>query len=265
MTQTLSRILKHRRAEGAVIPSPFPKLDAIGAHFRRGNLSLIVGAPGRGKSAFAAHFAAHAMYDEDTGVPSLYWSMDTDKTTLGSRIAAGLRNRPITEIESQLVNDDDALYAYLHRALEHVWFTFDPGPSFADIDEEVDAYAHVQGEYPHLIVVDNLMDIYSNAEDERHAHGDAMAFLNELARRTSAHVMVLAHAKGAYENGTTPIPQGGVLNNIGKKPRLMLTLHTVQPGVMGLRVVKNSAGQADPEANFGINIPFLPDRMWFGD
>jgi hypothetical protein len=89
-------------------------------------------------------------------------------------------------------------------------------------------------------------------------------FLKQLARRTSAAVVVLCHVVGAYTDGDIPIPRSGLINKIDKRPRLILTLHNVDENILGISIVKNNNGRADATGNLIVEIPWNKDIMWFG-
>lgn len=256
MSQTLSLALKARTDEGSPLPGAIPRLDQIGVKLRRGQLSLIAAAPGGGKSALATYWMTRI------GVPTMYFSADADRMTVAKGITAGLLNRDQDSVEELLLAEDPETIRRLEAATEHVWWSFDTMPSLWDINEEVEAYAYVHGEYPHLIIVDNLMDV-EDAGENLEAMSNVQLALKGLARHTGAHVMVLAHVTGSYTDGNTPIPRSGMMWKPDKKAELILTLYNVQPGTMGIRVVKNRTGQAMTDASFGIDMGWIPSRSWF--
>jgi len=267
--QSLALAMKSKGTEGESLPTVFPQLEQLGAHFRRGQLSLIAAAPGGGKSAVASQIALKMTYDEylDEGVPTLYFSADSDRGTLGVRLAAGVLNKSLTQVEELLDSGNAEAWAEVERALSHVWFNWDPAPSLHEIEKEIEAYVAVTGEYPHLIVVDNLKNLVPDQSGQRHEEYDSiMEWLKILASETKAHVLVLHHVTGMYENGIEPIPLNGLLGKPGKACRLILTLYMVQrdPDVMGMCIVKNSNGKADAAGGIAAEVPWMPERSWFG-
>lgn len=259
MMQTLALALRTRGSEGEPLPSAFKGLSTLRSLHRKSQVSLVAGAPGAGKSAYATHYVI-----KNNTVKALYLSPDSDRLTLGSRAVAEVVNAPLEIVEEALENEDEELYDILASATDHVWFNFVPRPSLRDITDEVEAYAYVMGEFPELIVLDNLKDVAGDGDNQERYH-EVVDFMQELARYSGAHVMILHHVKGIYENGNIPIPFSGLLNNVGKTPRLVLTLHRKAQGVMGISVVKNSQGPADPAGEFGIDVGWLPERSWFSE
>lgn len=239
------------------------RLDQI-AKFRRGQLSLIAAAPGGGKTALATHLAVNMAYDEDTGVPTMYWSADTDQLTLSSRILANIRDITTEEAEALVVERDPGALTILDSATDHMWWTFQSSPTLRDIEDELAAYCYVMGDYPHLMVIDNLMDIAEPGE-EYSRYRDIIQFLTDVVRTTNAHIMLLHHVIGEHTNGNRPIPRSGIRQKVDEKPRLILTLYKPEEGIMGIRVVKNSNKQADALGGFGIDLGWLADRSWISD
>lgn len=271
--QKLSLAMRNSEEEGLALPSVFPSLERVGAKFRRGQLSLIAGAPGGGKSAFATYEAVKAAYwDEEyfqeTPVPTLYFSADTDKKTLGNRITASITKHTVDDSEKLLLaNDEDTWYA-LDQNTEHIWFSWDRAPNVDDIAAEVEAFAMIMGEWPHKIVIDNLKNIYieENGEAGEHVRYDrVLDYLHELAGITGAHIMVLHHVTGYFEIGNVPIPLSGILGKVTKPFRLILTLHRAWDGMLGISVVKNTSGQMDPTGNLILHIPYDLSRMQYMD
>ena len=262
MPRTLGHLLTRRGEQGEALPPVLRRLDDMRARFRRGQVSLIAGRSGGGKSALAMHIACRL---PDT--PTIYWSADTDLNTLAVRAVASLRHQKIDDAETSIELDREEIADFLDEELSHIWWADEPGPSLEDIDLEVEAFAHVYGIYPHLIVIDNLMDIYGDSPEEATSFKNTMAFSNELSRRTNAHVMVLCHVKGKYESGDHrgPIGLDGPLQNVVKKPRLILTIYQPQAGLMGISVVKNTTGPADPTGKMLIQVGWVPGRMWVGE
>lgn len=261
--QSLGVILRNRGEEGDPLPAVIPVLDRAGAKFRRGQLSLIAAAPGGGKSALASHFAVNGTYDEFTGIPTLYVSADTDRMTIGSRVVMGVLGVGQEDAEHLVGTEDPAAFAAFEAATNHIWWSFQPSPSLRDIDDEVKAYGYALGGWPHLIVVDNLMDV-NHPGEEYSRYRDIIMFLVELARMTGAHVMLLHHVVGQYTDGNAPIPRSGIRQKVDEKPRLILTLYNVDDTTMGIRVVKNTNGPASAAGGYGVDIPWLKERSWFG-
>jgi KaiC/GvpD/RAD55 family RecA-like ATPase len=244
---TLGQAVALQGEQGASIETPYKALTNLGFTLRRGQTSMIAAAPGVGKSAFALDCMMR-MRD----VRSLYISADTDSFTMGLRAAAKMSGHPQEQVERAM--SDPTLAPMYHDLLGKLWnvrFSFDCA-SMEDVRDEVFAYATAYGRFPPIVVVDNLVNV-ADGEDDYRAMRSAVSDLDRLAHNTGAHVMVLHHATGRYEDGDTPIPQSGLENKVAKIPAQILTL-TRTGDRMGVHIVKNRAGKADPKGGLSAQL-----------
>ena len=206
--QTLTLNLLTKGPEGEPLPTVFPGLEMYGASIRRGQLTLICAASGVGKSSIVTYMAMN-MESPDGKVPTVYFSADSDVTTFGIRAGTmatvGLSTR---DAERLILDRDPDVLGEIEEATNNIWVCFDSSPSCQDIQDEIEAYAMVTGEYPHLIVVDNLMDVPTGGMEERSGQDAVLDFLKQLASRTQSAMVVLCHAVGEYADGTTAIQIG---------------------------------------------------------
>lgn len=238
-------------------------LAMYGAHIRQGQLTLIVAASGVGKSSLVT-FAAMAMRNpDDEPIRTLYFSADSDITTFAIRAGAMATSYSTQEAEQKILQRDPEILDEIQQATSHIWISFDNSPSCKDISDEVEAYALVKGDYPELIIIDNLMDVRTGM-DERAGQDAVLDYLKQLAGKTQAAVVVLCHAVGEYANGKTPIPLSGIMNKLDKRPRLILTLFEADVTLLGVAIVKNNNGRRDADGNLQIHIPWIKEKMWLG-
>jgi hypothetical protein len=135
----------------------------------------------------------------------------------------------------------------------------DAGPSLDDIEQSVTAYGYLHGEYPELIIVDNLLNVFTeDSEGGYKADENTLLFLAELARNTGACVMVLAHLVGDYDDGDKPAPMSALRGKVSKIPEMILTLHRVEDPMggerLGVAVVKNRAGKANASGSMVVEL-----------
>ncbi len=268
--QTIGLALRGSESVGLSLPPVFPTLDKLGAKLRRGQLSMWAGGPGTGKSAIATFIAINSGYGEynEIGIPSLYFSADTDKRTLGNRVTASVTHLTVDESEELLLKKHYGTMKMLDDATSHIWFNWNNGPNVDDIGNEVEAFAHVYGEYPHLIVIDNLKNIWveSTGEGGEHIRYDrVLDYLHELAGQTNAHIMVLHHVSGFYENGDEPIPLSGILGKVTKPFRLIVTLYRPNEKQIGLSIVKNTTGRMSQKGDLVCYLDVDLERQQFID
>lgn len=272
---SLALSLKKKGSVGEPLPTVFKKLSDYGAHIRQGQLTLIAAGSGVGKSSLIT-FMALAMEDGGRAVPTLYFSADSDVMTFGMRAGSMISGEYLVDVERMILEGDESFLSQMHIATQHIWVTFDSSPSPQDIEDEVEVYALVHGEYPRLIVIDNLMDIRTGME-ERQGQDQALNFLKQIATRTGAAVVVLCHVVASgygtdedgktvvqdYVSGKVPIPLKGLMNKIDKRPRLILSLYEVNPTTLGVCILKNNNGRRDAEGKLQVLIPFIKEKMWF--
>lgn len=230
-----------RAGEHAGEPLPWmpPALAAKKAQLRRGHLHIFASAPGVGKSVVAINVTLW-----NQGVPTLYLAMDGDATSMSMRVLQAYSQSTRDEIEQELkFGSPDIDRAF--DTIDWVRWDFPNTPDMEEIRDRVWAFAEIFGEFPHLIVVDNLMDVVY--EQTAAAYTDAESALTALARAANAAVLVLAHVNGLHEGGRDVIPLSGVMFKATKKSSLIVSLHPgAFSGVLFASVLKNRDGPADP-------------------
>jgi hypothetical protein len=247
-----------RTALAPPLPQPYKALAARGLYFRPGQASLTVAAPGVGKSLFWLNYALRA------GQPCLYLSGDTDRHDVTIRLLAatsGYENSQCEQFAGGGVAGFDP--AALLRHADHIQWVFDASLPAEYIVERLAAYREMHGEYPALVVIDNLRNTI-DGDDEFREMRQATVAIQKLARLTGSHVATLAHATGEYENGDKPIPQGGVAGKLSKDPEAVITLYRYGQGQLGVIVAKNRSGRPDPAAQAPIvlNIDYSRSSLY---
>lgn len=256
---TLDRVVQPGAQNQEVIGLPFEGFRRIGFGLAPGQMSMIASAPNGGKSALAMALCL------DIGKRALYESPDTDDWTMAVRVLAHNTGHPQSYIRGCLepgVMRPDELDVAVHDA-EHVQFSFD-SYSTEEIHADVMAYGVIHGSWPELIVVDNLRNVARGSEGDFAAQSKALDELHTLARHTGAHVMVLHHTVGEYDNGNRPIPLSGLENKLSKLPAQILTLYE-DGSYMGVCIVKNRTGRRDPSGRLKVMLRFDAERMTFMD
>lgn len=234
------------------LPVPYPVLHKAGLRLLPGQTSLWVAAPGVGKSQLLSNIAQRMH-----GVPVVYWSADTDSHDVLVRSMAMWSGSTTEEVERQRPEKAWADH-YLQKisAGRHVEWIFDPSITEKHLHERLLAFMEVHGEFPRLVVIDNLSNTVQHVGDEFAEQKQVLVAMQRLARESGAHIAVLAHAKGEYDNGMKPIPQNGVLNNLSKIPEVIVTLYRWDDDgkVLGVVVAKNRGGRADPGAKHPVQL-----------
>lgn len=249
MPVAASKALAKAAESGDPLPLPgaLSEVERRGGRMRRGHLSMIAGISNSGKSAFAEWLAA------ETNVPTLYFSADQDAWTSITRLGGILTGQTINAVAAAIAEDGPAAEYYNDQLDESsLHFVFDSNPSLADIAAELDAYVDTWDEWPELIVIDNLVNIEASGE-----HQDDMFIMSELhglARRTGAHVCVLAHMKeGGIKDPKMPPPKKDLYNQTQRYPDLIFSIALdSETGDFRVAIVKTREGKADPQANNSV-------------
>jgi hypothetical protein len=197
-----------------------------------------------GKSVFARNLAAK------TQVSCLFFSADSDEYTVKTSVTGALTGQKMVDIA--LKSEDEAWDRYFTEALrstDHVDWCYNPDINLDFLTTRLQAYAEMYGEFPKLVVVDNLGDLVTEDGEEYAELRAICRELRKLARYSNSHILALHHAKGAWEDGRKPITLGALLGNLGKVPENVLGLHWEREGVVHLTVPKARGSRR------GMNIP----------
>lgn len=257
--QTLDRVVRRTSAGHHAIELPFAGLRRIGFALTYGQLGMVAAGPGVGKSAFAQQIALLS------GLRTLYVSADSPSWVMTVRALAFLTGHPQTYITQCLEGgyQVDEIDVALWQA-SHVQYSFDTFTP-KEIEEDVAAYATVHGDYPELVIVDNVRNFTEPGDSEVGAQQRVMEQLHKLAIATGAHVLALHHATGAYHDGDKPVPLGGIENKITQLPAQVLTLYRNDVYTVACPV-KNRMGKADPSAkSMQVRLRFDGERQTFTD
>lgn len=252
---TLVQGARLRGSAGEPIPSVYPTLKERGLRFVRGQFCLFSAPPGAGKSPFALNLCLRS------GEPSYYFSADSDPFTTRTRAIAMLSGDTMADVEAAEIRGDDRLDRVV--AGLPVRLNFDSALTFDSVERSIMAYDEVYGEYPGIIVVDNVTNIV--ADDD--GYEKVMDFLHSLARTTRAFVLGLHHVTGSYNNSDQPIPLNGVRGQLTAKPEVVLTGYSYSDGLttfLRVSIVKNRGGPSDPSGQLNVDIPFDGATMHFG-
>lgn len=246
------------------MPTVFKTLKAGGTEFLRGQLVLVSAGPGTGKSAFVLTLALKSK------VACMYFSADSDAFEQLKRSISILTEQPLAE-STRMVLENDLFAVYEDLVESPIRFNYDASPSLSSIENALEAYEEVYGEYPALIVIDNVTNVRSGVDEDDPFAGleSLMDYLHTMARETGACVIGLHHVTGSYNDAAKPIPLSGVKGQITRVPEMVLTLHkrTAEIGSDTLLVstVKNRAGKADPSGYSLAELEFSGDSMQIRD
>jgi predicted ATP-dependent serine protease len=255
--KTLYRSVGKADMGGEPLPPVFQTFADNNIAFRRGEVSMIAGVPGAGKSTLALALALRMMK------PTLYICADTNAHTMAMRIYSMLTGTSQKQAESSLAQNPDEAKKKLMQT-NHIFWSFDSNPSLDDIDEEVLAFEELTGEPPQVIIVDNLTDMTGGGVESFGAMQEVLQSLKQFARENNAAVVILHHTKESY-NGDPCQPMSAVQGMVNQTPAMILTVGQTANGMLGVAAVKNRYGRADSSGATPVWLQFNPEYMYIAD
>lgn len=253
----LQRAREFDSRAGTPIPTVFERLTALGAEFRYGQFHMIAAGPGTGKSVLALLLALQAE------IETLYFSMDSDAGTQYSRAVSMITGEEHSRVQSAVAQGQTVHYDMALNRARHIRFVFESNPSLDEVNEHVMAYGYAFGQWPRLIIVDNISDLFTDKE-ETQGLIEAAEWLKALAAKTGACIVALHHLTGEYDSGDIVAPLSALRGKISKKPVLIITLNRLpdNPMMLNAAIVKNRGGIANARGNYSAWLPMDLSRMW---
>lgn len=257
------RLSQARRKDsnaGEPIQNPFSIIHSTESHIRRGQLAIIAGGPGTGKTAVLQNIIqrGNGLVGEEKRVNTcLYFSADSDANTIFKRAVSIETGWEQSEVERLLREGRQGeLDAIVDQAASHFEWSFRSSPDDNDVLTQVKAYVTKYGTAPEIICVDNVKNLFVGGGGEFEALEAACEFLHELAKDSGAAVIGLHHVVGEAEDGTKPIPMSGLRGKISKTPSVIWTLHRSETHLK-ISPVKNRNGKAQASGTW--TLPILAD------
>lgn len=202
--------------------------DQLRLYLRQGQLTLLASAPSVGKSVVARNLVVK------TKVPSLYLSADSDEYTVKTSVLGALTGDTLVNIERNLHSGSQTWEDWYNEQLrqaDHVDWSYQTDINLDWVVERMSAYAELYGDYPKLMVLDNLGDM--TTEDGGDIYIELRRICRELravARNTHCHIIGLTHLTGEYEDGMKVVTLKALEGKLGKVPENVIGLHWADPG-----------------------------------
>jgi len=254
----LDRAIRNIDQGGTTIPMPFKSWTDHQMSVRRGEVSMIAGPPGAGKSTAALAIAIRAR------VPTLYASADSHESTMAIRSLSMVTGLPQAEVEERMVSDPEWATAMLRENVSHIRWMFDASPTLADLEDEINVYRELMGDNPSLVIVDNAVDVTHDSGDEFSSLRSLMREVKWWSRDTGAAFLILHHTSEGYEGYPCP-PRAALHGKIAQIPSLIVTLSSSEPGLMAAAAVKNRYGPADSTGKTALWMDYFPTNMQLKD
>lgn len=252
--QTLDKSLKEITD---VLPIPWANLGARITP-QPGNLVVVAGAPGVGKSAFSLYWAVKS------GVPSMVISLDTDLATQAQRTVALLTGQPLGVVR----DDIETWQRFLAARVGTLPMVLDVPINASELEDAAGAFEEYYGCSPRFVVVDNLRDVIEG--DGYEGHRNAFRTLKALARKLSCTVVVLHHLNRTSDGteGYKALKLTDMQYDGEKDPEFVLGLWKIRDTTWGeakeylaVGILKNRFGTADPRGYDRILLDVDYERM----
>jgi predicted ATP-dependent serine protease len=256
--RTLHRAVRSMDRGGAAIPMPFKTWTDSHISIRRGEVSMIAGPPGAGKSTAALAIAIKS------GVPTLYASADSHESTMAIRSLAMTTNMAQIDVEDHMAENPEWASQVLRERVSHIHWMFDASPTLGDLEDEISVYREIMGGDPQLVVIDNAVDVTHDSGDEFSSLRSLMREVKWWARETNAAFLILHHTSEGVEGKPCP-PRSALHGKIAQIPSLIVTLGSFTPGIMYAAAVKNRYGPADPTGQTFMSMEYVPSVMMLRD
>ena len=240
----------------------YDALYARGFHPRRGDLVMVFGRSGAGKSSVVTD-----MLTRMSGTSGLYFSADTDLFTLRMRMLGSLTGELISRIEEEIVDVGEDYYTGVLGSVD-VALVGDGNPSIEDIDQEIDAYVEMYDQFPTWLVIDNLVNVRADL-DGADGEKEILSQLHRVAHETGITVFVLHHANSSGVKTASQVPRlYDVQNQQHKYPEYILGVAINEEAVpvpeMQVAVVKARRDKGDPDAKNPAVLAAHLDKCQFG-
>lgn len=225
--------LKKRQGAGVPVPWGLP-IQPL-----RGNLVVVMGAPGVGKSLFSLNLCLAA------NEPSVLVSLDTDMTTQAIRACSILSGATRQSVESR----PTAWAQYLERR-NLLCRMYDLSLRPEDINDLVLAETEYWGSAPSLVVVDNVANVVKDTSYE--SYRNCFLELQKVARLRGTVVVALHHVKRDSASGKLSLHSGQYSGE--QEAELVLGLWRSSSTGLEVGILKNRNGMADPEGNYAHSL-----------
>lgn len=255
--QRLERTIRMSALQAPSLPNVYQSFVDRQLAFRRGEVTLIAGQPGAGKSTLALALAVRAK------VPTLYISADTHAHTMSLRLLAMLTNTDQSTIEP-LMSDNPEWAEEILQLGGHIRWCFDSAPSVSAIEDEIAAHVELMGEPPELVVIDNLSDCVSSDGDEWGGYRALLRDFKWLSREHGTSFIVLHHTSEGVQGNPCP-PRHSIQGKVAQTPAVILTVSNDQPGSLAVCPVKNRYGPSSPSGSDVVWLSYNPAAMQVQD
>lgn len=257
--QTLERAVLRQDSVGRKLTLPWHHMNEH-ISLRTKELVMMAGAPGGGKSTVAVNMAMQME------VPMLYLAQDSPASVL-SRMTALATSQETRKTFRAIADGSQRTVIAEEMADVRPTLVFERGAMLLEgIKERVEALQEWLGEFPSVVVVDNLIDMIIPGQ----THGDnsfyttALPYLKQMANEYNLTVLALHHVTrgGGRDNPHGRGRAGIALNDLlfagEREARHVWGVFNDGNDHVFLQILKQQDGPADPDGNMKLSLRWYP-------
>ena len=261
--QTVGLALSGWEGKGRNIDIPFRQVAEL-VDYRTGDLAVLAGAPGGGKSLTALNWAWRSTD------PILYLAQDSPRSVL-KRLAALALNQKVGDIREEEAEYWSGKLMALGERDELVVAT---GAHTVDmIEAKIEALTEWLMMPPNLIVIDNLFDLKTEETNytDNNFYGEVLPALKQLAINTDVGIMILHHVTRSGDTGkkhglgTERLKLTDLLFAGEREARHVWAVYQGYDGTsIKFQILKQQDGEADPHGYKQVSLDWEPEegRLW---
>ena len=209
---------------------------------------MIAATPASYKTFLALYWVARM------GLRTLFFSADTDQFEMAKRATAMVSGERQDDVARRITD-----YADLLAQLNIRW-VFESDPTYTDLALETAAYAEAFGDFPEVIVIDNLMNVVGENENEWSSMRDTTKAIKRLVRITEAALFVLHHMGEDKADQSMPQPRSKLQGKVSQLPEIILSL-SANGDELRVAPVKNRFGPGDASGQTFVSLFLDPERV----
>ena len=216
LKETIERFAKSK-SHITGIPSGFPDLDRLTTGFHGGDLVIVAGRPGMGKSSFALSIARYVAQKE--GLPVGIFSLEMAKDQLALRLLSFLSHIPLYDLRlGKLTEEQRLVMEESLKELQSLPIYIDDSAALSTTDLRIKAIRMKKEKGIELLIVDYLQLLrgvkkYSSRQEEV---AEISRSLKALAKELDIPVIALAQLSRQVEHRSDKRPQLADLRESGQ-------------------------------------------------
>jgi replicative DNA helicase len=208
--------LKNRQDTVTGVPSGFTDLDRLTAGFQKGDLIIIAGRPGMGKTAFALNIARNVAIEEN--LPVAFFSLEMSKEQIGMRLMCMEARVDSQKLRTGFISQEEcARIMATGQVFMHTPLFVDDQPAITPLELRAKARRIMAERGLGLVIIDylQLMRIPDRVERREQEISEISRSLKALAKELNIPVIALSQLNRKVEERHDKRPQLSDLRESG--------------------------------------------------